>query len=362
MRRVTIAWLTLSLAAVGCTTEPTHTASSSPPPASASVPASSPPATTPAPTPTRTPTPEEQFTALDEIVLSEPSALGASWSELFALPYGDAPEQLGTSPGGEGLEWGPSYGTQVPDGSWWFLDTAHVRLAHYSETGGYLGEVPIPEQYLAGGEYVQWVTPLALGDGTVVLQSTSPDQPGMLLLTPEGSFSQVSLPRFVGVKVTDGTTLYGFDQEAGIVGVDPRNGTLTPTDAFAGQAITGFTLTVSPGHIELIRPGVGLGLPVTMAGRESSTVHLSLEAADGADGVLNLLVSGIVEDSPGELVDAVGFVRVDAAGRGIVEAVGPLSSPADPADGLRLGVRLGDHRPWLMVIDTDAVRVYRRSA
>lgn len=358
MRRVTIASLALGLAAVGCTTGATPTPPPSPPSTSASTPTGSPSATTSAPTPA----PAERFTDLDEIVLSEPSALEASWHELFTLPYGDAPEQLGTSPGGEGLEWGPSYGTQVPDGTWWFLDTAHARLAHYSETGGYLGEVPIPERFLAGGQYVQWATPLALGDGTVVLQSTSPDEPGMLLLTPEGSLSRVPLPGFVGVKVTDGTTLYGFDEEGGIVGVDPRTGALARTDAFAGQAIPGYTLSVGAGRIELTRPGVGLNLPVTMAGRESSTVHLGLEAADGTDGVLNLLVSGIVEVSAGEAVDAVGFVRIDAAGRGIVETVGPLTSPADPADGLRLGVRLGDDRPWLMVIGSDAVRVYRRSA
>lgn len=355
MRRVTIAWLVLSLAGVGCATGPTPTPPPSPPSTSASLPVSSPPTTAPAP-------PEELFAELDEIVLGELSSFQAPWSELFTLPYGDAPHQLGTSPGGEGLEWGPSYGTQVPDGTWWFLDTAHVRLAHYSETGDYLGEVPIPEQYLAGGEYVQWAMPLALGDGTVVLQSTSPDEPGMLLLTPEGGFSRVPLPGFVGVKVTDGTTLYGFDEEGSIVGVDPRTGTLTPRDAFAGQAITGYKLTIGAGRIELTRPGVDLNLPVMMAGRESSTVYLSLEATDGIDGVLNLLISGIVEDSAGEMVDAVGFVRVDSNGRGIVETVGPLSSPADPADGLRLGVRLGDHRPWLMVIDSDAVRVYRRSA
>ena len=44
----------------------------------------------------------------------------------------------------------------------------------------------------------------------------------------------------------------------------------------------------------------------------------------GTDGVLTLLVSGIAEV------------------------------------GAHLGIRLGDDRPWLMAIDDDAVRVYRR--
>ncbi len=351
--------LMLSVIVAGCATAtaPTPAPTPPPPPAPASVPASSPPASMPAPTP------EEPFAALDEIVLSEPSALGSSWSELFALPYGDAPEQLGTSLGGdgEGLQWGPSYGTQLPDGTWWFLDTAHVRLAHYSETGDYLGETRIPKRYLAGGEYVQYATPLALSDGTVVLQSTTPDDSAMLLLAPQGDLSRVELPGYVGVKGTDGTQLYGFAEDGTAVRVDPLTGTLTPVDSFVGQSGRPYSLSVAQGRVELTRPEFALDLPVTAAGRESSTVHLSLEATDGADGVISLLIAGMIEDSPGEITDLAGFVRIDATGRGLVESVRPLTTPSDPADGLRLGVRFGDSRPWLMVIDSDAVRVYRRA-
>lgn len=353
MRRIAYL-LVLSVIISGCTTGPTTDPSPTPPPTSASAPAGSPPATTP--------TPEEPFIELDEIVLSEPSALGPSWSELFALPYGDAPEQLGTSLGGdgEGIQWGPSYGTQLPDGTWWFLDTAHVRLAHYSETGDYLGETPIPEQYLAGGEYVQYATPLALSDGTVVLQSTTPDDPALLLLSPQGGLSRVGLPEYVGVKGTDGTHLYGFAEDGSTVRIDPQTGALTAVDAFTGQSGQEFALSAAPGRIELTRSGTTLDLPVTATGHESATVYLSLEATDGADGVLNLLITGVIEDSPGEATDLAGFVRINATGRGLVESVRPLTSESDPADGLRLGVRLGDSQPWLMVIDPDAVRVYRR--
>lgn len=360
MHRTALVWLVaLGVLGGGCTTGPAVPAPSPPvSPTAPSGPAPNPPASASA---TPTPAPEEPFADLDQLVLTEPGSFGPGWSELFALPYGDAPEQLGTSLGGEDLQWGPSYGTQIPDGSWWFLDTAHRRLAHYSETGSYLGEIRIPERYLAGGEYVQYAAPIALSDGTVVLQSTTIDDPAMLLLAPDGGLARVELPSFFAVKGTDGSHLYGFSEQGDPVQVDPRQGTITDVDAFAGQAIAGYNLSVTRGRLGLTLPEVTLDLPVKAAGRETSTVYLNLEAAAGADGVLNLLVSGMIEDEPGEITDVTGFVRINPAGRGLIESVPLLTSPSDPGDGLRLGVRLGDSRPWLMVIDSDAVRVYRRT-
>ena len=62
---------------------------------------------------------------------------------MLFIPYGDGEEELGTALGGDmgGLDLGPEYGAQAPDGSWWILDAAKRRLAHYSETGEYLGAV-----------------------------------------------------------------------------------------------------------------------------------------------------------------------------------------------------------------------------
>ncbi len=353
MKRI-VALLALAVVTAGCT--PTAT-----PPPSPSTPSPSAASPTPSQTPSPSPTPEELFTKLDKVLLTEPTTLGPAWNELFTLPYGDAPEQLGTSLGGdgEGLQWGPSYGTQLPDGTWWFLDTAHARLAHYSETGGYLGEAPIPTKHLAGGEYVQYAVPLALSDGTVVLQGTTPDKPAMLLLAPNGTFKRVKLPEFVAAKGTDGTYLYGFDEKNKRIRVDPHTGKLTRVDAFAGQGVE-YVLTVAKGRVDLTLPDAAVDLPVVAEGRESSVVFFGIEAAPGSDGVVNLLVNGSVEDTPGEIADFTGFVRIAPDGRGLVEPVRPLTSESDPADGLRLGVRLGDSRPWLMVIDSDAVRVYRR--
>ena len=353
MKRV-VALLALAVVA-GCT--PTTT----PPPSPSTARTSATSTPTQMPSPSVTPTLEEQFADLDKVVLTEPTTLGPAWSELFTLPYGDAPEQLGTSLGGdgEGLQWGPSYGTQLPDGTWWFLDTAHTRLAHYSETGDYLGEAPIPKKHLAGGEYVQYAVPLALSDGTVVLQGTTPDEPAMLLLAPDGAFKRVKLPEFVAAKSADGAYLYGFNEKNKPVRIDPHTGKLTQVEGFTGQGVE-YKLTVAKGRVDLTLPDAAVDLPVVAEGRESSVVYFGVEAAPGSDGVMNLLVNGTVEDTPGEIADFTGFVRIAPDGRGLVESLRPLTSESDPADGLRLGVRLGDSRPWLMVIDSDAVRVYRR--
>ena len=130
---------------------------------------------------------------------------------------------MGTSPAGEGLILGPSYGVQVPNRTWWYADAAKLRLAHYGDTGAYLGQVKLPGKYLHLG-YFQWQNPVALKDGSVVLTSTTIDSPALLLLSPKKKLSKVKLARFVNVVISDGTYLYGFDENGKKVRVTKRSG------------------------------------------------------------------------------------------------------------------------------------------
>lgn len=313
----------------------------------------------PSATPTTAPMPP-----LTQIVLNPPAAeFGPAWSEVLFIPYGDAPEQLGTSLGGdgEGVQWGPSYGTQLPDGTWWFLDVGKLRLAHYSETGEYLGEMPMPEEYLTDGTLWQYARPFALSDGTLVLQNTAIDSPGWLLLSPAGTWSRTPSEQWSTAHTTDGTYLYGFDETRATVRIDPRTGATTPAAALATQGFSTFRITPEP---ERLRVDLGSGefdLPLAASVQEGAQMHLGFEAVGGTDGVANVLLDGAVEDTPGDIKPMVGLLRVDAAGRGTVDDLPVLTSDADPADGLRLGVRWGDDRPWLMLIGANAVRVYRRA-
>lgn len=345
----------IALGVVGCAPDPAPPSSSAPVPSTSSA---APASTSPA-----APSPGESlfdFTTAQSVLLPEHHELASPWEELFALPYGDGEDRLGTSPGGEGLDWGPSYGTQLPDGTWWFLDTANFRLSHFDERGEYLGDAPLPEEHLAQGEFFQWQSPQALADGTLVLQSTTPDRPGLLRMSADGAFSQVDMDAFVAVKATDGASLFGFDEQGAPVAVDPANGSISPVDTFAGQAGLTYAVGAEPGSLSV---GVGeltTAIPLEAAEHPDALVYPAVEAASGTDGVLTLLVSGVVEVEPGVAIDASAVLRIDGDGRGTVEPVPMLTSEADPGDGSRLGIRLGDDRPWLMAVDADALRVYRR--
>ena len=88
---------------------------------------------------TSTPAAEQTVT----VALSPFSEMGPGWTEQV-FPYGEGEESLGTSPGGEGLMFGPDYGTQTTDGTWWFLDAAKQRIAHFAADGTYLDQVLMP--------------------------------------------------------------------------------------------------------------------------------------------------------------------------------------------------------------------------
>lgn len=297
------------------------------------------------------------------IALRTPSTLSSKWKALAAIPYGTPVDRLGTSLGGDGggILWGPSYGVQVPDGTWWYADAAKLRLAHYADDGAYLGQVKLPPQYLGQGVYFQWQNPQALADGTVVLTSTTIDEPALLLLSPTGTLSKVALPEFVSVRISNGHRLYGFGETGQLLRIAPRTGTVTPVSAFAGQGGRTFRISTAPGRIDVSRPGVNLRIRLSSADHPGRTVHPSIEVAMGATGRLWILVIGIVDVSADRADTVIGLFNVDTAGDlSLVYKVRTPTSGSDPGDGYHLGVRHGGTRPWLMFVDTDALRTYRK--
>lgn len=295
------------------------------------------------------------------IALKHPTSLGSTWTRLARIKYGTATAQLGTSPGGDGVEWGPDYGVQLPDLSWWYADAAKLRLAHYSDSGAYLGQVVLPKKYLTSDIYFQWNNPIALANGSVVLSSTSAT-PGLLVLSKTQKLKRVSLARYVHATVTDGVFLYGFDENNHKVRVNPATGAIKRVSTFTGQGGRTFTISIATGRIVVKRPGVNLRLKVVDPAHPTVAVHPAVEAVMGLDGSLWILATGIVETSPGNAHDVGGLFSVSRFG--VVSPVyklRTLTSDADPGDGQHLGMRLGDSRPTLMFIDNDAVRVFRKA-
>lgn len=336
----------------GCVPSPTATSTTS-------VPVAPTGSTQASPSPTPSPTP------LATLELRPPGSLGPPWHLLFEVPYGDQPNQLGTSPGGdgEGTLVGPDYGTQTADATWWFLDSAHRRLAHFSDGGAYLGELTFPSAYLHQGKYVQWQSPTALEDGSLVLLSTTIGQPALLVVVPAtGTFRKVQLARFASLAITDGRSLYGFDDTGAGVRIYPATGSMRRVDAFSGLDGTPLAISVQAGALT-VRHGSAAArrFPVSAAGFPGDVVHPHVEAVVAPAGTTTMLVSGLVERASGNLL----FLRLasfDAAGNLThVEDVRTTESTVDPGTGHHLGIRPSDTRPWLMFVDADGLRVYRRT-
>jgi hypothetical protein len=287
----------------------------------------------------------------------------ASWTEVFLIPYGETPDSLGTSLAGdgEGFQLGPDYGAQSPDGSWWFLDGAKQRMAHFGEDGAFIDAVEVPVDLLVDGLYFQFQLPRVLDDGTLVANRLGVDTTTILRLS-EGDFETTVLNRQFVPRTDDGATLYGFDLETSTtLEVDPTSGDATETEWFHTRSGSRFRITASPGTLTVSLPDVSVEHTLMFeAGEVGGSAFLSLEVAAGEDGSLHLFILGFPELD--ESLQLAGYLTIGADGTlGSLEPLRNPFTPSDPGSPAHLGVRPGSSTPWLMFIDEDGVRVFRRS-
>jgi hypothetical protein len=285
------------------------------------------------------------------------------WSEVFLIPYGETPETLGTSLAGdgEGLQIGPDYGAQAPDGSWWFLDGAKQRMAHFGDDGQFIDAVEVPVELLVDGLYFQFQLPRVLDDGTLVANRLGIDTTTILRLS-EGDFETTVLNRQFVPRTDDGVMLYGFDIENTIpLEVDPGSGSTTETEWFRTRSGSRFRITVALGELTVALPDAAMEKTLTFeAGDVGGSAFLSLEVAAGEDGTLHLFILGFPERD--ESLQLAGYLTIGSDGTlGPLEPVRDPFTPSDPGSPAHLGVRPGTSTPWLMFIDEDGVRVFRRS-
>ena len=291
------------------------------------------------------------------VTLRAPASLGSGWSRIIKVGYGTSAAKLGTSPAGEGLNLGPSYGVQVPNKTWWIADAAKLRLAHYSDSGKYLGQVKLPAKYLHLGAF-QWQNPVALADGSVVLSSTtigspaSPSSAKHKLSRVPSAASSTSWPPTASTSTASMRPTARFASTR-----SPARSSRSPGSSDKADASSSSTsVTASSTSCDQASIFGSTRLPPT-----GLTVHPSLQAVMAADGKLWILVAGFVEVSPDRTDTVVGLFSVSPSGKlSSVSRVRNPTSPADPADGHNLGIRHGGIHPTLMFIDPDAVRVYRK--
>lgn len=353
----------LAVLAAGCSTgsDDAGPATGSPTPSSTS---STSGPTTASPSPTPSPTPPPSPSVPDRLVVPPAAAaLPATWRERFVIGYGRGRALLGTSPGGDSgtLDIGPEYGAPGPDGSWWFLDAAKARLAHYDANGAFLDAVRIPRPMLVAGRYFQWQLPHVLADGSLV--AVRQDPPGaQLLRLRAGVLDEIPLPHLFAPTYDDGALLYGFAGGRPVV-VDPVDGSMRPAARFRTPSGARFSVVdeFDGGRlrVELPESGVVATLPLRTA--SGARAHVGVQVRAGADDSLHLLLVGAGDDD--ESVQLVGFTSVTPSGA--VSPVEPLTNPfseADPGSPAQLTMAPGSSSPMLVYVLDDGVHVYERAA
>jgi len=319
--------------------------------------------TTTAPATTTTGSPETTTSAPPEVSewVIEPAltTMPANWNLEFVIPYGEADELLGSAPGGENLMLGPDYGAQAPDGSWWFMDAAKQRLAHYDGSGSYIDSVVLGPKFLAQGIYFQYQLPHILADGTLIASRFGGETTDLLVLR-DGSPSVLGLTEVMFLKADDGELVYAFDPEGGFWAIEPSTGSTEPVDHFRSQSGDRYQISLADGAVQISLPdaGVDVEIPVT-ASIGDGEVHASIEVATTTDGIIHLFVIGLSESD--ETVQLAGYASVAPDG-----TVGPMSpimnpfTPADPGSPAHIGAAHGAASPWFMVIGEEGVEVYTR--
>jgi hypothetical protein len=85
----------------------------------------------------------EALVELPEIVLTaDLDEQPATWAPIALIPIGSAQSELGYRLSSEGPTVGPNSFAIAPDGSFWIIDAAKQRVAHYSRSGQLIGTIP----------------------------------------------------------------------------------------------------------------------------------------------------------------------------------------------------------------------------
>jgi hypothetical protein len=292
------------------------------------------------------------------------SEMGPGWTEQV-FPYGEGEGSLGTEPGGEGLMFGPDYGTQSPDASWWFLDAAKKRIAHFGGDGDYLDQVLMPQDLLVDGIYFQYQLPQALDDGSIVAIGWRAGETTSLLQIENGEASAVTFDGAVAWVTTDGAYLYGHDVEGTTPHrLDPNDPFGEPVDWFRARDGSRYMVTLNEDEILVELPDAAIPLSRTLRMRYSEDPDViargAIQVETGADGTLFILMYGV--PMTGDPLDIGGLVTITP--NGVVSEVAQVTnlfSTSDTGSPAHLGVTPGSSNPWLMVVGEDGVHVFRKT-
>lgn len=295
------------------------------------------------------------------MLLSPFSEMEPGWTELV-FPYGEGEELLGTSPGGEGLLLGPEYGTQTPDGTWWFLDAANLRIAHFAGDGTFLDAVAVPEDLLVDGQYFQYQMPQALDDGSIAVAGFRSETSMALLRIVDGEASGADFDAVVPWVTTDGEYLYGLDLEnAAPHRLDAADPVAEPVDWLLARDGSRYLVTVDEDEVLVELPDAATPTTRTLQLRFSEdpavAARAGIEVETGDDGTIFLLLYGAPMSD--ETLDIGSYLTIDPDGVvSEAEQITSLFSMSDPGSPAHLGVTPGTSTPWIMVVDEDGIHIF----
>ncbi|MGH8949152.1 MAG: hypothetical protein ACRDXF_09880 [Acidimicrobiia bacterium] len=333
------------------------------PPTTTDLPTTTAGVTTTAAESTTTPGPTTSLPADQTVTVLLPpfSAMGPVWTEQI-FPYGEGDEFLGTSPSGDGLMLGPEYGTQTPDGSWWFLDAASLRIAHFAADGSYLDQIAMPDDLLVDGQYFQYQMPQGLDDGSIAAGGFRSENTMSLLRIADGQATGMSFDGAIPWVTTDGSLLYGFGGDSGPYSLDPDDPVPEEVEWFQGRDGSRYMVTLNDGEMLVELPDAGLTRTLQMRYSEDPEVVArgGIEVETGVDGTIFIMIYGAPESD--ETLGIGGYVSVSADGAvAQTEPIADPFSPSDPGSPSHLGVTPGTSAPWIMLVGEDGVHVFTRA-
>jgi hypothetical protein len=257
---------------------------------------------------------------------------------------------------------GPEYGTQTTDGTWWFLDAAKLRIAHYDDGGNYLDQIPMPSDLLSQGIYFQYQMPQAMDDGTIALSGFG--QP--LLRIADGTVTGTHVDGSVSWPTTDGTSLFGFSPEdSSMISLDPNDPVIEPAEWFLTRNGSRYRVTVSGDRVVVELPDGPVAMTRTLEMRysEDPTViaHAGIEVETGVDGTMFILFYGAPESDETLGVGGILSISPDGIVSDVEQIADPFSS-ADPGSPAHLGVTPLTSTLWYMVVGEDGIRVFTRDS
>jgi hypothetical protein len=289
---------------------------------------------------------------------------------------GSDADELGYIPSRESPTIAPNSFAVASDGSFWIIDAAKRRVAHFSRQAELLGEIPHAVRSVstdlsfvgstlhviayANRGVVFDVTPEGdQGQPTVITENGRTVYVRMLIPTPHGLFAEIvgySDPVATGPNGIYGLELPGSGQIQEVPGLALKNGTAFSLlaegdEEFELQYVTNGRLTVQPVRVQVISTKhfedtkldafVGAGEPVV----------------DGNDVYMYVKMAASKPDGSGDQIGGRFLLRVGQSPLLFERLPDPTNVDDRQVRHLSLGP---DGHIYLMQIDKDAVRIYRR--